>query len=99
MQENTGQEIGERLIERLGEHNIEYVFATFGTDHPTLIKGLASQETPEPIIAPHEMAAASAAHGYAQAAGTPGVVLVTLMSVPQIWERVCTTLPVRGFRC
>ena len=59
-----------------GEQGIEYVFATFGTDHPTLIKGLASENAPTPILAPYEMTAASAAHGYAQVTGNPGVVLV-----------------------
>lgn len=76
MSQDTDQEVGERLIERLGERGVEYVFATFGTDHPTLIKGLADEDAPTPILAPHEMTAASAAHGYAQATGNPGVVLV-----------------------
>lgn len=71
-----GREVGERLVERLGERGVEYVFATFGTDHPTLIKGLADDGAPTTILAPHEMVAASAAHGYAQATGDPGVVLV-----------------------
>jgi acetolactate synthase-1/2/3 large subunit len=76
MSQDTEQEVGERLVERLGEHGVKYIFATFGTDHPTLIKGLADEDTPMPILAPHEMTAASAAHGYAQATGDPGVVLV-----------------------
>lgn len=76
MGRETEQEAGERLIERLGEQGVEYIFATFGTDHPTLIKGLAREETPTTILAPHEMVAASAAHGYAQASNEPGIVLV-----------------------
>lgn len=76
MDDATSQEAGERLVERLGERGIEYVFATFGTDHPTLITGLARDDTPTPILAPHEMVAASAAHGYAQVTGRPGAVLV-----------------------
>lgn len=70
------REVGERLIERLGERGVEYVFSTFGTDHPTLIKQFAEGDSPTAILCPHEMVAASAAHGYAQATNTPGVVLV-----------------------
>ncbi len=76
MDDRASREAGERLIERLGEQGVEYVFGTFGTDHPTLIKGLAAEGDPTPIIAPHEMVAASAAHGYAQVTGKPGCVLV-----------------------
>lgn len=76
MDDPARQEAGERLIERLGEQGIEYVFATFGTDHPTLIKGLARDDTPTPILAPHEMVAASAAHGYSQVTDHPSAVLV-----------------------
>ena len=76
MTRDDGPEVGERIVERLGEHGVEYVFSTFGTDHPTLIKGMTREGTPDPVLAPHEMVAASAAHGYAQASGRPGVVLV-----------------------
>lgn len=72
----NGVETGERVIGRLGEHGVEYVFSTFGTDHPTLIKGFAEGGGPVPVLASHEMVAASAAHGYAQVTGAPGVVLV-----------------------
>ena len=76
MNQPETQEVGERLIERLGERGVEYVFSTFGTDHPTLIKQFAEGDSPTAILCPHEVTAASAAHGYAQAANTPGVVLV-----------------------
>lgn len=76
MDHDGSLEAGERLIERLGERGVEYVFATFGTDHPTLIKGMAADDRPTPILAAHEMVAASAAHGYAQVTDTPGCVLV-----------------------
>lgn len=69
-------EIGEQVIEALGELEISYVFSTFGTDHPPLIKGFATHDDPVPILAPHEMLAASAAHGYSQVTGEPQAVLV-----------------------
>ncbi|MDL5363330.1 thiamine pyrophosphate-requiring protein [Halalkalicoccus sp. NIPERK01] len=69
-------EVGERVIETLGDVGISYVFSTFGTDHPPLIKGLAKHDDPTLILAPHEMLAASAAHGYAQVTNEPQAVLV-----------------------
>ena len=77
MSSNTSsQEVGTRVIEALGDHDVEYLFATYGTDHPPLQKGLAEADGPTPIIGPHEMTAASAAHGYAQVTGEPQAVLV-----------------------
>ncbi|WP_144905993.1 thiamine pyrophosphate-requiring protein [Halobellus captivus] len=76
-QSNTATiEVGEKVIQRLSDNGVEHVFGTFGTDHPTLLKGLATNEEIKTIKAPHEMVAASAAHGYAQATGEPQVVLV-----------------------
>ncbi len=74
--ESEEREVGTRVIEALGAHGVEYLFATFGTDHPPLQKGLAQTDGPTPIVAPHEMTAASAAHGYAQVTGEPQAVLV-----------------------
>jgi acetolactate synthase-1/2/3 large subunit len=70
------RETGERVVERLTAGGVEYVFATFGTDHPTLIKGLAGEEAPTAVLAPDETLAASAAHGYAGVTGDPQAVLV-----------------------
>lgn len=72
-------ETGEELVRSLVDKGVKYVFANFGTDHPPLIKALAEVEDSEnltPIIVPHEMVAASAAHGYAQVTGDPQAVLV-----------------------
>lgn len=69
-------EVGEQVIETLGDMGISYVFSTFGTDHPPLIKGLAKHDDPTLILAPHEMLAASAAHGYSQVTNEPQAVLV-----------------------
>jgi len=70
-------EVGEAVIDRLGAHEgVEYVFGTFGTDHPPLIKGLANSDALTPITAPDERIAVSAAHGYAQVTGDPQAVLV-----------------------
>lgn len=76
--ENTTGEIGEELVRSLSDKGVKYVFANFGTDHPPLIKAFAEglSDTPMPIISPHEMVAASAAHGYAQVTGDPQAVLV-----------------------
>lgn len=71
-------DIGGRVVETLGELGISYVFSTFGTDHPPLIRGFAARDDhdPTPILVPHEMLAASAAHGYAQVTDEPQAVLV-----------------------
>jgi acetolactate synthase-1/2/3 large subunit len=69
-------ETGERLVERLAAGGVEYVFATFGTDHPTLVKGLSRDAAPTAVLASDETVAASAAHGYAQVTGDPQAVLV-----------------------
>lgn len=70
-------EVGEALINRLGAHEgVKYVFGTFGTDHPPLIKGLAKSNTLTPVVAPDERIAISAAHGYTQVTGDPQAVLV-----------------------
>lgn len=69
------QEAGVRLVQQLGAAGVEYAFTTFGTDHPTLIKGLAHADAPTAVLAPDEMVAASAAHGYAQVTGRPQVVI------------------------
>lgn len=70
------RETGERVVERLAAGGVDYVFTTFGTDHPTLIRGLAGENAPTAVLAPDEMVAASAAHGYAQVTGDPQAVLV-----------------------
>lgn len=70
-----GIEAGVRLIQCLASAGVEYVFTTFGTDHPTLIKGLARADSPSAVLAPDETLAASAAHGYAQVTGQPQAVL------------------------
>lgn len=75
-EQNSPQETGERLIDSLAQSDVEYVFATFGTDHPPLIKGLQQIDDLTTLLAPDEMVAASAAHGYAHVTGTPQAVLV-----------------------
>ena len=74
--DTEGLETGERLVERLAAGGVEYVFATFGTDHPTLVKGLSRDAAPTTVLASDETVAASAAHGYAQVTGDPQAVLV-----------------------
>lgn len=70
------RETGERVIDRLAAEGVEYVFATFGTDHPPLIKRLSAVDAPKTVLVPDETLAASMAHGYAQRTGDPQAVLV-----------------------
>lgn len=77
--ESGTSETGEELVRSLADKGVEYVFANFGTDHPPLVRALAEVESDEnlmAVISPHEMVAASAAHGYAQVTGDPQAVLV-----------------------
>ena len=69
-------EAGERLVRSLATNDVDYLFGTFGTDHPPIIRGLDAVDGPELVLAPDEMVGASAAHGYAQVTGDPQAVLV-----------------------
>ena len=71
----------ELLIESLKECGVSVIFANLGSDHPALIEALATArergvDTPAVVIAPHEMCALSAAHGYALATGEAQAVFV-----------------------
>ncbi|BCJ88228.1 thiamine pyrophosphate-binding protein [Effusibacillus dendaii] len=63
------------------EAGVSCIFANLGSDHPAIIESwaqaqLENKELPQIIICPHEMAALSAAHGYAQVTGKPQAVFV-----------------------
>lgn len=65
---------GERLLRRLGEAGVPYLFGNAGTDAAPLIEGYArcketGAEVPTPILATHEGVALSMAHGYAMVSG------------------------------
>jgi acetolactate synthase-1/2/3 large subunit len=65
----------------LGARGIDYFFANGGTDFASIIDGFArlmadGTKVPTPITVPHEMVAASMAHGYYLATGRPQVVMV-----------------------
>lgn len=69
------------LMEALQEAGISCIFANLGSDHPALIEEWAQAQAenknyPRIIICPHEMAALSAAHGYAQISGQPQAVFI-----------------------
>ena len=73
----------ERLLRSFGRHDVEYVFANFGTDHTPLLEAAArlreegeAAAVPTFLTCPHEFAAMSAAHGFAAATGRPQAVLV-----------------------
>ncbi|SFE89523.1 thiamine pyrophosphate-requiring protein [Alteribacillus iranensis] len=72
---------GAAFLEALQEAGVSYIFANLGSDHPAIIESLAKAKKekkalPTVITCPHEFAALSAAHGYAQATGEPQAVLV-----------------------
>ncbi|WP_240377544.1 thiamine pyrophosphate-requiring protein [Bacillus piscicola] len=72
---------GTAFLEALQEAGVSYIFANLGSDHPAIIESLArarqvNKELPTVITCPHEFAALSAAHGYAQVTGEPQAVMV-----------------------
>lgn len=65
---------GDALLEALQECGVYYIFGNLGSDHPSLIEGMAkgkaeNKKLPKIIIAPHEFVGLSAAHGYYLASG------------------------------
>lgn len=65
------------FLEALSESGVSFLFANFGSDHPPILEALAEgRNLPRVITCPSEMAALSAAHGYAQATGQAQAVLV-----------------------
>jgi acetolactate synthase-1/2/3 large subunit len=65
----------------LGARGVDYFFANGGTDFASIIDGFArlladGRKVPTPVTVPHEMVAASMAHGYYLATGRPQVVMV-----------------------
>lgn len=70
---------GEALLRRFKRLGIDYAFVNSGTDFPPIIEGLAQSggaDLPDLIVAPHEHAAMSMAHGYYLATGKPQAVMV-----------------------
>lgn len=72
---------GDALLGALHAAGVSYLFANFGSDHPSIIEGLAARAAsgrpaPQVITCPSEMVALSAAHGFAQATGRAQAVLV-----------------------
>ena len=62
--------VGEAWLHLLKMRGVDFLFANSGTDFPSIVEGLARAAelgipVPRPIIAPHENAAISMAHGYA----------------------------------
>ncbi len=70
---------GIALLRRFKQLGIDYAFVNSGTDFPPIIEGVAEAggaDLPELIVAPHEHAAMSMAHGYYLATGKPQAVMV-----------------------
>lgn len=62
------------LLQTLQDGGVSYLFSNFGSDHPSIIEGLAKAKAenrplPQVVICPHEHVALCAAHGYAQITG------------------------------
>lgn len=70
------------LLQRLGFHGVEYLFANAGTDFAPIIEAYeaAGEEArtrfPEPLVIPHETAAVAMAHSYFLVTGRPQAVMV-----------------------
>lgn len=65
----TRYNTGDALLEALQESGVSFIFSNLGSDHPSIIEGLAKRKAEKKellnvIIAPHEFVALSAAHGY-----------------------------------
>jgi acetolactate synthase-1/2/3 large subunit len=72
---------GAALFGKLKALGVDYVFTNSGTDFPPIIEGYAAakaagHDLPQPIIAPHEHAAVSMAHGYYQISGQAQAVML-----------------------
>jgi acetolactate synthase-1/2/3 large subunit len=72
---------GTAMLEPLGEADVSYIFANFGSDHPALIEAIAEaralgRQIPAVVTCPNEMVAMTCAHGYAQPTGRAQAVVV-----------------------
>jgi acetolactate synthase-1/2/3 large subunit len=81
--EKQGQPLaaGAAMFGKLKALGVDYVFTNSGTDFPPIIEGYAAAKAaghalPQPILAPHEHAAVSMAHGYYQIAGKAQAVML-----------------------
>lgn len=73
--------VAEAWLRLLAEHGVEILFANSGTDFPSVVEALARAEqlglpAPRAVIAPHENAAVSMAHGFAAARRRAQAVMV-----------------------
>lgn len=69
------------FLDALIDHDVSYIFANLGSDHPALVEAIAEARAagraiPEIVTCPNEMVGMSAAHGYWQASGVPQAVVV-----------------------
>lgn len=81
--EKQGQPLaaGAAMFGKLKALGVDYVFTNSGTDFPPIIEGYAAAKAaghalPQPILAPHEHAAVSMAHGFYQIAGKAQAVML-----------------------
>ena len=75
------QTVGEAWLQLLKRRGVDVLFANSGTDFPSIVEGLARSQAlglpvPRAVIAPHENAAVSMAHGYAAVTGRAQAVMV-----------------------
>ena len=67
------------LLLALKACGVDYLFANAGTDFPPIIESFASlpaDNTPAPVMVPHETASVAMAHGYYLVTGRPQAVMV-----------------------
>lgn len=69
------------FLDALIEHDVSFIFANLGSDHPALVEAIAEARAagraiPEMVTCPNEMVGMSAAHGYWQASGVPQAVVI-----------------------
>ncbi|MGG1659875.1 thiamine pyrophosphate-requiring protein [Brevibacillus sp. NRS-1366] len=69
------------MLQALQDGGVSYLFANFGSDHPSIIEGLSKAKAegralPNVVMCPHEHVALCAAHGYAQVTGQAQGVIV-----------------------
>lgn len=77
----TRYNTADAMLDALQETGVSYLFSNLGSDHPTLIEGLAKAKAqnrplPQVIMCPHEYVALSAAHGHSMLSGKAQALLI-----------------------
>ena len=81
MPDHPAKTVAEAWLRMLADNGVDCLFANSGTDFPSIVEALARAAAlglavPRSIIAPHENAAMSMAHGHAMVSGRAQAVMV-----------------------